>query len=288
MIPSDLLIIAGAGALPRLVADGARSAGVGRIGILGFSGSTPRSTLKKGDWSKRISLKSLSAFRSAIAEAGFSNAVLVGQIGPLSYFRASFDPEVRAALAEMPAHNAHTIFTRLIAEIEKAGPKVLPSSVFLGRHIPKVAGALTQRRFSAQERSAAEFGRTIADAICALDIGQTVVVKDGVALAVEGFDGTNATIKRGGRIARRGAVVVKVAKKDHDMRFDIPVVGLKTLSVMRKAHCTALYFQAGRTILADAPAVVAKADTLGIAIEAFDSGLESAPVLSGETVENPL
>ena len=104
-------------------------------------------------------------------------------------------------------------------------------------------------------------------------------MKDGVALAVEGVDGTNATIRRGGRIARRGAMVVKVAKRGHDMRFDIPVVGLGTLKVMRRAHCAALAVQAGRTLFVDLPAVVAEADRRGIAIVSFDSGLPPAPTL---------
>lgn len=277
--PEDLLILAGAGALPRLVAEGARRAGVRRIGILGFKGATPRSTLALGDWSRRIPLKSLAVFRDAVRGAGFGSAILIGQIGPLALFRAAFDPEVKAALAEMPALNAHTIFGRLIAEIEAVGPKVVPSSLFLGRHVPMAAGPVAGREFTEAEAEAARFGRRIADAVCDLDIGQTVVVKDGVALAVEGFDGTDATILRGGRIARRGAVVVKVAKRGHDMRFDIPVVGARTLAVMRKARCTAIAVQAGRAVFADLPAVVREADRLGIAIEAFDSGLPPAPVL---------
>ena len=277
--PSDLLILAGAGALPRLVAEGARRAGVRRIGVLGFKGATPGSTLALGDWSRKIPLKSLAVFRDAVREAGFGSALMAGQIGPLAFFRAAFDPEVKAALAEMPVHNAHTIFGRLIREIEAVGPRVVPSSLFLARHVPAAPGTLGRREPTPEEAAAIEFGRGIADAVCGLDIGQTVVVKDGVALAVEGFDGTNATILRGGRIARRGAVVVKVAKRGHDMRFDIPVVGLKTLAVMRKARCTALAVQAGRAVFAGLPEVVREADRLGIALVAFDSGMEKAPVL---------
>lgn len=278
--PEDLLILAGAGALPRLVAEGARRAGVRRIGILGFKGATPGSTLSLGDWSRRIPLKSLAVFRDAIRDAGFGSAILVGQIGPLSYFRAAFDPEVRAALAEMPAHNAHTIFGRLIEEIEKAGPRVVPSSLFLASQIPAAPGVLSARAPTAAEEAAWRFGRKIADAVCDLDVGQTVVAKDGVALAVEGFDGTDATIRRGGRIARRGAVVVKVAKRGHDMRFDIPVVGGRTIRTMRKARCTAIFVQAGRVLFAGMPEVLRAADRAGIAVVAYDSGLPPAPVLA--------
>lgn len=280
-VPEDILVLAGAGALPRLVLQGARAAGVKRIGAVGLKGTTPGSTLALADWSARVSFSSMADFRERIRTSGFRHVILVGQINPLSFFRAAFDPEVRDILASMRVHNAHTIFGRLIAEIEALGAEVLPSSLFLGPHIP-APGLLTKRALTPEEEADLAYGSKLALAVCDLDVGQTVVVKDGVALAVEGFDGTNATIKRGGRIARRGAMVVKVAKHGHDMRFDIPVVGLKTLKVMRKARCTALAVQAGRTLFVDLPAVVAEADRRGIAIVAFDSGLPPAPVLNAE------
>ena len=280
-VPEDILVLAGTGALPRLVLQGARAAGVKRIGAVGLKGTTPGSTLALADWSARVSFSSMADFRERIRTSGFRHVILVGQINPLSFFRAAFDPEVRDILASMRVHNAHTIFGRLIAEIEALGAEVLPSSLFLGPHIP-APGLLTKRALTPEEEADLAYGSKLALAVCDLDVGQTVVVKDGVALAVEGFDGTNATIKRGGRIARRGAMVVKVAKHGHDMRFDIPVVGLKTLKVMRKARCTALAVQAGRTLFVDLPAVVAEADRRGIAIVAFDSGLPPAPVLNAE------
>ncbi len=280
-VPEDILVLAGAGALPRFVLQGARAAGVKRIGAVGLKGTTPGSTLALADWSTRVSFSSMADFRERIRTSGFRHVILVGQINPLSFFRAAFDPEVRDILASMRVHNAHTIYGRLIAEIEALGTEVLPSSLFLGAHVPK-PGLLTKRALSPEEEADLAYGSKLALAVCDLDVGQTVVVKDGVALAVEGFDGTNATIRRGGRIARRGAMVVKVAKHGHDMRFDIPVVGLGTLKVMRKAHCTALAVQAGRTLFVDLPAVVAEADRRGIAIVAFDSGLPPAPVLNAE------
>ena len=261
-VPEDLLVLAGAGALPKLVLRGARAAGVKRLGALGFKGTTPGSTLSLADWSARISISSVSRFRECVRASGFRHVILAGQINPLSFFRAAFDPELRSILATMRVHNAHTMFGRLVSEIEALGAKVLPSSLFLGAHIPR-PGLLTKRPLSPDEEADLTYGSKL-------------------ALAVEGFDGTNATIRRGGRIARRGAMVVKVAKHGHDMRFDIPAVGLKTLKVMRKANCTALAVQAGRTVFVDLPAVVAEADRRGIAIVAFDSGLPPAPVLNAE------
>ncbi len=284
--PEDLLVLAGAGEFPRLVLEGARAAGVPRLGAIGLRGTTPSSTLARADWRRRISISSVSVFRDAIRESGFRHVILAGQINPLSLFRAAFDPELKAILASLRVHNAHTIYGRLVEEIEALGAKVLPSSIFLGAHIP-APGLLTRRDLTDAERADLEYGSRLALAICDLDVGQTVVVKDGVALAVEGFDGTNSTILRGGRIARRGAMVVKVAKHGHDMRFDIPAVGLRTLKTMRKARCTALAVPAGRTVFADLPAVVREADRRGIAIVAFDSGLPPAPVLPAAPASSP-
>ena len=110
------------------------------------------------------------------------------------------------------------------------------------------------------------------------DVGQTVVVKSGMVLAVEAFEGTNAAIKRGGKLGGKGSVVFKAAREGHDMRFDIPVVGLKTLKTMKKAGATALAFQAGRLVLLDREAVVRYANAHGIAIVGVESGLPKAPL----------
>ena len=276
-VPDDLLVFAGNGELPQLVIEGARKAGVRRIGVLGFRGSTPRRTIALADWSRIISFSSLRLFRETVRTAGVRYGILAGQISPLSFFRAAFDPEVMRLLRAKSVVNAHSVFTSLIAEIEQNGTKVLPSSLFLRSAIP-TPGLLTKKPLSPEQEADLAFGSRIAMSICDLDIGQTVVVKDGVVLAVEGFEGTDSTILRGGRIARRGAMVVKVAKHNHDMSFDIPVVGLRTLDSMRRARCTAIAVQAGRTLLLDREKLVRQAEKYGIAIIAFDSGLPSAPI----------
>ena len=110
------------------------------------------------------------------------------------------------------------------------------------------------------------------------DVGQTVLVKEGMVLAVEAFEGTNAAIKRGGKLGGKGAVIVKGAREGHDMRFDIPVVGLKTLKVMKSAGVTALAFQAGRLILLDREAVIAYANKHNIALVGIETDLPAAPL----------
>jgi len=277
-MPENILILAGWGDFPRLVADGAHAAGVQRVSVLGFKGSTQQSTCRAADDVKMIPFGHLDLTRKAITESGCKKAVLAGQINPLCLFRSHMDKSLLKELATLRVRNAHTIFQRLVEEIETLGVEVLPSSLFMKTQIP-MAGVLTARAPSERERSDLEYGNHIAMEICNLDIGQTVVVKDGVVLAVEGFDGTNVTIKRGGKIARSGAVVVKVAKHGHDMRFDIPVIGTKTIQVMTRAGITALSVQAGRTIMLNLPQVIEAANRAGIALVAVDTTLPQAPVL---------
>ena len=276
--PQELLIISGWGVYPRLLADGARTAGVKRISVLGFKGSTCRSTCRAADDVQMIPFGDLGRFKDAVAKSGCRHAVLAGQINPLCLFRSRMDAEMMQELAKIKIRNAHTLFHRLIEELRKFDVEVLPASLFMASHIP-APGVLTTRTPDEREAADIAFGNRIALRVCDLDIGQCVVVKDGVVLAVEGFEGTNATIKRGGAIARKGAVVVKVAKQDHDMRFDIPVIGAKTIAVMSNAKISALSVQAGRTLILDMPEVIRLANRVGIAIQAVETSLPPAPVL---------
>ena len=141
--------------------------------------------------------------------------------------------------------------------------------------IPGVGG-LTERDLNDLERDDVKRGREVAADVGRHDVGQTVVVKSGMVLAVEAFEGTNAAIRRAGKLSK-GSVLFKGAREGHDWRFDIPVVGLKTLKTMRKAGATALGFQAGRLILLDREEVVAYANRHGIAIVGIESGLPPAP-----------
>ena len=275
--PESLLVIAGWGVFPRLVLEGARANGVKRISVLAFKGSTDRATCRAADDCRRIPFGDLALLRESIRASGCARAVLAGQINPLALFRARMDRGMLEEIAALKLRNAHTLFRRLVEDIESRGVEVLPSSLFMGRHIP-APGTLSARAPDAREAADLAYAHTIAMGVCNLDIGQSVVVKDGVVLAVEGFDGTNATLRRGGRLVR-GAVAAKVAKEGHDMRFDIPVVGTKTIALMRRVGITALGVQARRTLVLDLPDVVKAADRAGIALVAIDTPLQPAPVL---------
>lgn len=133
------------------------------------------------------------------------------------------------------------------------------------------AGILTQRSPTPDEQSDMDFGFRMAKATSALDIGQTVVVKQGTVVAVEAFEGTDQAIRRARKLAGPGTVVVKVAKPDHDMRFDIPVIGLRTLVTLRKAQVKALAFEAGRAILLERDAVVKEANRMNLCLAALST-----------------
>ena len=271
-----LLVVAGAGNYPRFVIEGARRAGVEQIDVLSIKGSCERATRKLADDVYPFAVGEAARATKWAGSMGYDGAVMAGQANPLSLFRSRFEPEVKAWLAELPTKNAHTLFGKLIAEFEAHGTRILPASSYMDEHLPGV-GALTERGLTEQEASDIRRGVEVADDVGRHDVGQTVMVKSGMVLAVEAFAGTNAAIRRGGRLGGRGGVVFKAAREGHDMRFDIPVVGMKTLKVMKRAGATALGFQAGRLSLLDREEVVAFANRHGMAIVGLESGLPHAP-----------
>ena len=272
-----LLIIAGSGTYPASFAAGARKAGVGHITVLAVRGMTSWSLASLADETVWFGVGEVRAIFDWIAKQGFDAGIMAGQIHPLALFRTRFDDLARTWLGGMKVKNAHTIFGKVAAEVEKLGIRVLPASCYMEDFIPG-AGVLTRRAPDEREMSDITFGHQVARDICGLDIGQTLVVKDGMILAVEAFEGTNQAIRRGGKLGGKGAVVIKVAKEGHDMRFDIPVIGEATLSTLRKAGVSALAYQAGRLVLLERAKVVAAADKLNIAIVGLDSGLPPAPL----------
>ena len=272
---SRLVIFAGSGSYPLLVASGAKAAGVGHVEVVALKGSTSRAIARSADNVRWIALGELAEAVRWAGTCGFDGAILAGQVNPLSLFRGRFDAEVLSWLKELPVKNAHSIFRKLIEKIEAAGTKVLPASLFMDDCLPG-EGVLTRRGLTEQERSDVSHGFCVARDVGRHDVGQTVLVKSGMVLAVEAFEGTNAAIRRAGKLGK-GSVLCKAAREGHDMRFDIPVVGLKTLKTMKRAHVTALAFQAGRLILLDREAVLAYANRHDIAIEGVESGLPKAP-----------
>jgi DUF1009 family protein len=276
--PEALGLIAGRGAYPLELAESARVAGVRRLFAVAFRGETERRIERLVDEVRWIHVGQLGAFLEHFRASGVTQAVMAGQIAPRNLFLVRFDAPLRALLARLPRRNADTIFGAIGEELAKIGITLRPASLFMESRLP-VPGLLTRRAPDAQERADLALALSTARACAALQIGQTVVVKQGTILAVEAFEGTDPAIRRAGQLARgqAGSVVAKARRPGHDMRFDIPVVGLRTLDSLRKARCTALGLEAGGCILLEREAVIREADRLGLAIEVFPSEEKSSP-----------
>lgn len=272
-----LVVIAGSGSYPRLIVEGAKKADVQQVDVVAIAGSTSRATRKAADHVIPITIGTIAENIRRVGTMGYDGAILAGQVNPLSLFSGRFDREVQSWLDELPVKTAHTVFSKLVEKFAESGITILPASLYMDDHLPMV-GTLTARGFTVEEASDVAHAAEVAHDVGVHDVGQTVMVKKGMVLAVEAFEGTNRAIRRGGRLGGKGSVLFKAAREGHDMRFDIPVIGLKTLKVMRRAGVTALGFQAGRLIVLDREAVIDFANRHNIAIVGVDSGLPPAPL----------
>lgn len=272
---SKLLVVSGSGSYPRLVVEGAKRSGVAHVDVVAVKGSCERATRKAADGVYCFAAGESDKAAVWAGTMGYDGVIFAGQVSPMSLFRGKFDAVVKEWLRAMPVKNAHTIFGKLVAEFERCGTKVLPASCFMDECLPG-AGQLTERGLTDAEMDDVRRGIQVAEDVGRHDVGQTVLVKAGMVLAVEAFEGTNAAIRRAGRLSK-GSVLFKAAREGHDWRFDIPVVGLKTLKMMKRAGVTALAFQAGRLILLDREAVIKFANRHAIAIVGIESNLPMAP-----------
>jgi len=194
---------------------------------------------------------------------------MAGQIKPTHLFHLRLDKDMLALLRGLPRKNAHTVFGAICDKLTDMGVTLKPACLFMESAMP-TAGCLTTRPPDDRELADMRLGLKVAKTTSGLEIGQTVLIKDGTILAVEAFEGTDETIRRAGRLSGPGAVLVKVAKQGHDMRFDIPVIGMKTLKSVRKAGISAIALEALRTILLERDKVLKEADRLDLAIMAID------------------
>lgn len=268
-VPSSLLLIAGSGAYPRLLAESAIAQGVRRLSTIAFRGETESAVARLSHDVRWVRVGQFAAFLDAARESGVTDAVMAGQLTPTSLFRIRPDRAMVEVLSGLKTWNADSIFGAVAGRLEREGIRLHPASRFMERCMPE-PGALGRRAPDEREAADIALGRRVAKATSGLDIGQTVVIKDGAVLAVEAFEGTDETILRGGRLAGPGVVVVKTAKAGHDMRFDIPVVGLRTMKSLRKARASALAVEGRRTILLEREAIVRAADGMNLALVAFE------------------
>jgi DUF1009 family protein len=248
--PQTLGLIAGNRSLPLLLAKEARRLGVQHLVAVAFEGETDPALAAEVNDIVWLKVGQLSKMIRAFTDRGVKQCVMAGQIAPKHLY--SIRPDLRAMglLLRLKEKNAQTLFGAVADELKKEGVELIAATPWLKRWMPAQDFVLGPK-LSAARRADVEFGFRIAKEISRLEIGQTVVVKDGTVLAVEGFEGTDRCLARGGELAGAdgGAVAVKVARANHDLRFDIPCVGPKTLETCAAAGIAVLALEAGRTLL---------------------------------------
>ena len=216
-----------------------------------------------------VSLSQVGEVPGILRKEGVKELILAGQIKPERLLQGEdrFDGIVQQLFRLIPDRSGLSAMKMAVRYLESQGFKILHSGTFLKEWIP-AAGVLTRRSPTPEEQEEIRYGLPVGRQLARLGIGQTLVVRRRAVVAVEGIEGTDAAVRRAGQLAGPGCVVIKALEPDHDMRFDIPVVGADTVRAMREAGATCLAVEAGRTLLFNLPEVVAGADGAGIALVA--------------------
>jgi DUF1009 family protein len=262
-------LIAGNGRFPFLVLEGARSQGIEMAVIALKEEASPElaRTAKKLHW---VGLGELGRTIELLHQEGVTRAVMAGQVKHNKIFSIKPDWQFAKLIMSLPRKNTDSLIGAVAKVLEKEGIELVDSTAFLKPLVPNV-GLLTKRNPDAREIEDMEYGLGVARHIAAMDLGQTVVVRDRACVAIEAMEGTDETIERAARITGGAELtVVKVSKPKQDMRFDVPVVGLPTVEVMKRCKATALAIDAHRTLLFDRAELIAAAEAAGITIQAFE------------------
>lgn len=243
-------LIAGNRSLPLVFARQARSLGVKRLVAVAFEGETNPELAGLVDDIVWLKVGQLAKMIHAFTDRGVRQCVMLGQIAPKNLFDLRPDLRTMTMLMKLKEKNAHTIFGAIAGELKKDGVELVAATPWLEPLMP-LAGFLLGPKLSEEQKADVEFGYRIAKEISRLEIGQTVVVKNGTVLAVEGFEGTDRCLARGGELAGKdgGAVAAKVAKEKHDLRFDVPCIGSDTLATCATARIAVLALEAGKTLV---------------------------------------
>ena len=264
---APLFLIAGGGDYPSLVIEGARRAGVTRIVMAAFEGETKPENVPLVDAVEWMRVGQMGLLLDAAKKSGAARALMAGQLAPGNLFDLRPDLRAAALLFRLKEKNAHSIFGAIADELKRDGVELIEPIPWLRPWMPGT-GFQTGPKISRSELDAVAYGFRIAKELSRLEIGQSVVVKDGTTLSVEGFEGTDACLQRGGSLAGKsgGAVAVKVAKADHDLRFDIPCLGPRTVEVCGTSGVRVLAFEPEKTLLLDQPELEGLAAKLRVTV----------------------
>src|SRR6185312_11503850 len=260
-------LIAGNGKFPFLVVEGARKSGA-QLVVAAIREETDPEIETFADTVKWVGIGQLGRMIRFFKDEGVDKAIMAGQVKHVQIFsRAVPDARMLKVLLKLPRRNTGSLIGAIATELQTEGIELVDSTCFLQDSLPK-SGTITRREPSKHEREDIEYGLEIAREIARLDLGQTIVVRGNACVAIEAMEGTDETIKRAGRLVNGRLTVVKVAKPDQDMRFDVPVVGVPTIEAMIESGATCLSITAGKTLMFDRDQMIRAADKNKISIVA--------------------
>ena len=262
-------LIAGNGRFPFLVVEGARRAGV-PLAVAAIREETDSDVERIAECVTWVGIGQLGKLIRFFKDQGVDKAIMAGQVKHVQIFsRTVPDARMLKMLLKLKRRNTDSLIGGVAAELASEGIEIVDSTCFLQDHLP-AAGTLTVRRPDNREREDIEYGLEIAREIARLDLGQTIVVRARACVAIEAMEGTDATIERAGELTRGRLTVVKVAKPNQDMRFDVPVIGIPTVEAMLAAGATCLCISAGKTLIFDRAEMIALANRKKISIVACE------------------
>lgn len=252
-------LIAGNGQFPFLVVEGARKMGAS-LSVIAIKEETDKRIDEVVDTVQWVNIGQLGKMIDFFKNQGVEKAIMAGQVKHVQIFSGAVpDMRMLKMLWNLPKRNTDSLIGGVANEMASEGIELIDSTFFIQDHLaPK--GPLTKRTPSDIEQQNIDYGLHIASEIARLDLGQTIVVRAKACVAIEAMEGTDATIRRAGELANGKLTVVKVAKPDQDMRFDVPVIGVPTIEVMAAAGATCLSITAGKTLIFDRETTVKLAE----------------------------
>ncbi len=260
----QLAVIAGDGTLPSILVNRLTELKLLSLLIV-LQGNADRFKFPK-EMTFEMAPGAVAAILELLEKNGIEEIIMIGKIDKRAFVaREQFDDHARELVKRLNDGKDLNIFHLVLAELNRIGIEIIPQDRYLATLLlPE--GVLTDRILTEEERADVIFGMDLAKKTATLDIGQTVIVKNGTILAVEAIEGTDEAIKRGGQYGNGGAVVCKAARENQDPRFDIPTIGVTTIETMSRHGCAVLAGEAGKIFIADREAVLQAANRRGIAI----------------------
>jgi DUF1009 family protein len=262
-------LIAGNGRFPLLALEGARREGI-ELAVAAIREETDPAIENIASTVEWISVGHLGKLIKFFKREGVTRAIMAGQVKHVQIFKLNALPDLRMArmLARLKRRNTDALIGAIADELESEGITLIDSTTFLQPLLAR-EGVLTSRAPNRREIADIEYGLHVATELARLDLGQTIVVKSEAVVAIEAMEGTDATIRRASELVRgRPLTVVKVAKPDQDMRFDVPVIGLNTIETLRASNVTAMSITADKTLIFDRNETISAADRNRVAIVA--------------------